>query len=327
MRAQTNTDLSAVTNSTIACYIDPSIILILADNIGFGDLGSYGQTKIKTPHLDQLASEGIRFTSYYICRERTMGRPRASAVDKAWSRGVTGASFSHPLPMDAFTVAALLKEAGYQTGLIGEWSPWAIPRQSSPNAKGFDEFAGFLSQTHARDYFSESIYRQNTATGSNLVETLPANWNGAQGIYLPDLLGEAAGNFIKINKPDRVNHYRGLFLCLSYPIPHYGAGVPKDSPYSGESWPQPAKDRATMITHMDESIGHVLDVLAQSKMDTNTVVIFTSLGGPLQEGAMDPKFFNAAGPLRGEAGSVFEGGIRMPMIIRWPARIKPRTGE
>jgi arylsulfatase A-like enzyme len=223
--------------------------------------------------------------------------------------------------MDALTVATLLKEIGYHTGLIGEWN-LGDTAPVEPNTKGFEEFAGFLSQAHARDYFTQSIYRQDIATGSNRVENLLGNWNGARGLYVPDLLGEAAGNFMSINVPDRFNRYRAFFLCLAYPLPHPGT-PPKDSPYENESWPQPEKDRAAMIAHMDDNIGQVLDRLTQLKMDTNTVVIFTSIGGPQQEGAMDPKFFNSAGPLRGQAGSVYEAGIRVPMIIRWLARIKP----
>jgi arylsulfatase A-like enzyme len=148
------------------------------------------------------------------------------------------------------------------------------------------------------------------------------NWNNARGSYVPDLLGLAAANFIRINAPDRLNHYRPIFLCLAYPIPHNGT-PPKDSPYSNESWPEPERNRAAMIAHMDDNIGRVLAQLANQTVDTNTIVIFTSIGGPQREGAMDPKFFDSSGPLRGQAGSVYEGGIRVPMIIRWPARIKP----
>jgi arylsulfatase A-like enzyme len=318
LRAQTNLDHTSITNPPPAPR-RPSIVLILADNIGYGDLGCYGQAKVKTPNLDKLAGEGIRFTSYYA------GSPEDEASRASLFTGLEprhiGASFSHPLPMDALTVATLLKEIGYRTGLIGEWN-LGDTAPVEPNTKGFEEFAGFLSQAHARDYYTESIYRQDTATGSNRVENLMGNWNGARSLYVPDLLGDAAGNFMKINVPDRFNHHSPFFLCLAYPLPHPGT-PPKNSPYENESWPQPEKDRAAMIAHMDDNIGRLLDQLTKLNMDTNTVVIFTSIGGPQREGAMDPKFFNGAGPLRGQAGSVYEAGIRVPMIIRWPARIKP----
>ena len=317
--AQTNKAHLSVTNPPPAPR-RPGIILILADNIGYGDLGCYGQTKIKTPNLDKLASEGIRFTSYYT------GSPNDQASRASLFTGLEprhiGASFSRPLPTDALTVAMLLQQVGYHNGLIGEWNLGDTP-PVQPDAKGFNEFAGFLGQSHARDYFSGNIYRQDTSTGSNRLEALPENWNGARGLYVPDLLGRAAGNFIRINLPTRVNHYRAFFLCLAYPIPHNSTPLPNDSTYAGETWPQSEKDRAELITRMDENIGGVMDALSRLKAETNTVVVFTSIGGPQQEGAMDPKFFNSAGPLRGGAGSVYEGGIRVPMIIRWPARIKP----
>lgn len=316
LRAQTN--LSSITNRPPAPR-RPSIILILADNIGYGDLGCYGQTKVKTPNLDKLAGEGVRFTSYYA------GSPKDEASRASLFTGLeprhVGASFSHPLPMDALTIATYLKEGSYHTGLMGEWN-LGDTAPVEPNTKGFEEFAGFLSQAHARDYFTDNIYRQDTLSGSNRLETLPDNWNNARRLFVPDLLGDAAVNYTKIHAPDRFNHYQAFFLCLAYPIPHEGMG-PKESPYSAESWPQPEKIRAAMIAHMDEGIGYLMKVVADSGMETNTVVIFTSIGGAQREGAMDPKFFASSGPLRGEAGSVYEGGIRVPMIIRWPARIKP----
>ena len=318
LRAQTNITHQSVTNPPPAPR-RPTILLIVADNIGYGDLGCYGQTKVKTPNLDKLASEGIRFTSFYA------GSPndepsRASLLTGLEPKHVGGSS-SHPLPTDAVTIAEMLKEIGYHTGLMGEWN-LGDTAPVEPNTKGFEEFAGFLSQNHARDYFSDNLYRQETRTGTNRVVTIPENWQGGQGLYLPNFVGDMAGNYIKTQMPDRLNHYTPFFLCLAYPVPHNGP-PPHTSAYSAESWPEPEKNRAKMIAHLDNSVGRVLFTLAQLRMDTNTVVIFTSFGGAQKEGAMDPKFFNASGPLRGQAGSVYEGGIRVPMIIRWPAQIKP----
>ena len=297
----------------------PNILLIFADNIGYGDLGCYGQAKIKTPRLDQLASEGIRFTSYYV--GSPIDEPSRASLLTGLEPGHVGAGFGHPLPSGAFTVATMLQQERYHTALVGEWNLGDTP-PVEPNAEGFDEFAGFLTATHARDYFTDNIYRQDTSVGKNRLITLPPNWNNARGEYIPDFLGTVTSNILQNNQPTRVNQFRSFFVCLSYPVPHNGT-APADSIYSGESWPQAEKDRASMITHMDQSIGHVLDALTQLKLDTNTVVIFTSIGGPKQESGTDPKFFNSTGPLRGQAGSVYEGGIRVPMIIRWPARVKP----
>lgn len=317
-QAQTNLDHTSVTNLPPAPR-RPNIVLILADNVGYGDLSCYGQTKVKTPNLDLIASNGIRFTSFYA------GSPHDEASRASLFTGREpkhiGASFSHPLPTDAFTIAALLKEMGYHTGLMGEWN-LGDTLSVEPNTKGFDEFAGFLNQSHARDYYSDNLYRQDSKTGSNRLVTLPENWNNTHGRYTPGLVGEAGGNFIRLNAPDRYNHYTPFFLCLAYAVPHNGT-PPPDSPYSKESWPQAEKDRAAMIAHLDGSIGYVVGTLMRAGLLTNTVILFTSVGGPQKEGAMDPKFFGSAGPLRGEAGSVYEGGIRMPMIAYWPARIEP----
>jgi arylsulfatase A len=318
LRAQTNVSRSSVTNRPPAPR-RPGIVLIVADNIGYGDLSCYGQTKVKTPNLDKLASDGIRFTSFYAGSPNDQPS-RASLLTGLEPRHIA-TSFSHPLPMDAVTVAAMLKETGYHTGLIGEWN-LGDTAPVEPNTKGFEEFAGFLSQNHARDYFSDSYYRQSMQTGTNRLVTKPENWESGQGVYMPDFVGDMAANYIALRVPDQFNHYTPFFLCVSYPVPH-GGTPPHTSPYSAESWPQPAKDRAAMIAHLDSSVGELLFNLARLKMETNTVVIFTSLGGAQKEGAMDPKFFGASGPLRGEAGSVYEGGIRVPMIVRWPARIKP----
>ncbi len=318
LQAQTNISQSSATNRPPAPR-RPSIVLIIADNIGYGDLGCYGQTKVKTPNLDRLANDGIRFTSYYA------GSPEDQASRASLMTGLepkhVGASFSRPLPMDALTVAAQLKDLGYHTGLMGEWN-LGDTAPVEPASKGFEEFAGFLSQSHARDYFSANLYRQDTVAGKDQLATMEENLDSAKGLYLPDFVGEMGIKYIRMHIPDSLNHSAPIFLCLSYPVPHNGT-PPHSSPYSGESWPQPAKDRAAMIAHLDMSVGRVLETLGHLKMETNTVVIFTSIGGAQQEGLMDPKFFNSSGPLRGEAGSVYEGGIRVPMIIRWPARIKP----
>ena len=204
---------------------------------------------------------------------------------------------------------------------MGLWNLGDTP-PVEPNTKGFEEFAGFLrSKPRARLFHRESL-----STGDeyrpNRLETISQNWTNAQGTYMPDLLGQMGASFLQTHAPYSFNHYNPLFLCVAYPVPH-NTTPPKTSPYSGESWPQAAKDRAAMVSHFDKNIGLLMEALGVWKMETNTIVIFTSIGGPMQEGAMDPKFFGSAGGLRGGAGSVYEGGIRVPMIIRWPAHIKP----
>jgi arylsulfatase A-like enzyme len=298
----------------------PSIILILADNIGYGDLGCYGQTKIKTPNLDKLAAGGARFTSFY-----------AGSPDDAPSRAalMTGfeprhlrAGFNEVLPADALTIAQFLKQQGYYTGLIGEWN-LGDTGPLTPDKKGFDDFAGFLNANHARDYFTDRVWRHDP-TRSDTQMIFSENENGKHGAFMPDMLTTAATNFVRIHKPELLNQHRPFFLCLSYPIPHVtvSASPPGNSPYADVSWPPMQRIRASLISRMDDGIGKLMDELDKLNIATNTVVIFTSIGGPENEKNIGPEFFNSAGPLRGSAGSVYEGGIRVPMIVRWPARIK-----
>ena len=317
LRAQTN-DLKKMPPP--AAPRRPSIILILADNIGYGDLGSYGQTKIKTPNLDKLASEGARFTSFY-----------AGSPDDAPSRAglMTGmeprhlhAGFNEVLPADALTIAAILKQQGYYTGLVGEWN-LGDTGALMPDKKGFDDFAGFLNANHARDYFTDRLWRHDPEHGDSQM-VFSENEDGKRGLFMPDILTTAATNFVRIHKPELLNHYRPFFLCLSYPVPHVTASAtpPGNSPYADAEWPPLQRIRAALISRMDDGIGKLMGELDSLKIAANTVVIFTSIGGPENDNGIPREFFNSSGPLRGGQGSVYEGGLRVPMIVRWPARIK-----
>ena len=156
-------------------------------------------------------------------------------------------------------------------------------------------------------------------------EELYANTDGKKGQYIPDLFTKAAGNFIKANQPDQFNRYRPFFLLLNYTIARPGAGdtmpVPTDAPYSDEPWPQPEKNRAAMIARLDDYIGQLLEQLKSLSIESNTVIFFSSDTGPQTGGGVDPKFFQSAGPFRGQRGDLYEGGLRVPMIVSWPGRI------
>jgi arylsulfatase A-like enzyme len=202
-----------------------------------------------------------------------------------------------------------------------------------PREKGFDEFAGYLDHLHAHDYYTDHIWRYDSRTGTNSWVYLIENEGGKHELYLPDLFTKAALNFMNINKPELLNHYRPFFLYLAYTTPHAnneeaqrsgnGMQVPDDAPYSAQPWPQPEKNKAAMIARMDGDVGKLLAKLHDLKIDDDTIVLFTSDNGPHKEGGVDPKFFKSAGPLRGIKRDVYEGGIRVPLIVRWPAKIKP----
>ncbi|MCX6928931.1 MAG: arylsulfatase, partial [Verrucomicrobia bacterium] len=317
----------------------PSILFILADDLGYGDLGCYGQTKIKTPNLDRLAAEGMRFTSFYagstVCAPSRCALMTGQHTGHALIRGNATLALR---PQDV-TVAEVLKQAGYRTGLIGKWGLGDPNTTGLPQRKGFDQFLGYLDQVHAHDYYTDYLWRYDPPSdakeGYDGRREFPENRGGKKGRYMDDLFTSAGVNFLRINQPDAYNHYRPFFLYLAYTIPHAnneegqrtgnGMEVPSDAPYSDQSWPQVEKNKAAMITRLDTYVGLLLDKLKELRMDDDTIIFFTSDNGPHKEGGVDPTFFRSSGPLRGIKRDLYEGGIRVPLIVRWPGKVKAGT--
>lgn len=310
----------------------PNIILIVADDLGYGDIGCYGQSKIQTPNIDKLAAEGVKFTSFYagstVCAPSRCALMTGLHTGHARIRGNAKVA----LKDEDTTVAEVLKKAGYRTGLVGKWGLGNEGTTGVPQKKGFDEFVGFLDQTHAHDYYTDKLWRYDFRTGYDQPFIFPENQSGGKGLYIHDVFTVAALNFIRINKPEPLNRFRPFFLYLAYTIPHanneenrrsgQGMQVPSDAPYSQQPWPQPEKNKAAMITRMDTDIGKILQHLKALNQDENTVIFFTSDNGPHKEGSNDPKFFQSSGPFRGIKRDLYEGGIRVPMIVRWPDSIR-----
>ena len=315
----------------------PNIIFILADDLGYGDLGCYGQTRIKTPNLDRMAAEGIRFTDFYA--GSTVCAPSRAALMLGKHTGhinIRGNRKGQALQPNDLTVATLLQNAGYRTGHYGKWGLGDHGSSGVPNKQGFYTFGGYLDHTEAHDYYPRFIWRYSPIFGKEPFDDqmpVPGNEGGAQGQYSHDYFTKAALNFLRLNKPDQFNHFRPFFLYLAYTIPHAnneegkrtgnGMQVPDQEPYTNEAWPKPEINKAAMISRLDRDIGQLLQKLKDLQVDDNTAVFFTSDNGPHKEGGADPKFFGSSGGQRGYKRDLYEGGIRVPMIVRWPARIKP----
>ena len=309
----------------------PCIILIVADSLGYGDLSCYGQTNFQTPNLDRLAANGIRFTRYYSGGAASAPSRAALLVGREPEHLRQRADVDVPLGVDDITVAQSLKAAGYHTCLLGEWNLGDDTTAGAPWRKGFDEFAGYFDPADAANPYPEYVWRYAPGSLLNITnrqredfighETLYGNTAGKQNQYIPDVLAKAAGNFVTIHQPDPFNHFRPFFLLVHFKIPGAGrTAVPTDAPYTDEKWTLPQKNRAALIYRLDGYISQLLEQLKKPGLSNNSVVFFTSDTGP-QAGVVDPKFFHSAGPFRGGRGDLYEGGVRVPMIVYGPGLV------
>lgn len=316
----------------------PNIILILADDLGYGELGSYGQKLIATPNLDRLAAEGMRFTQFYagstVCAPSRSVLMTGRHTGHTRVRGNAGRerSAAQTLQADDVTVAQLLQNAGYRTGLVGKWGLGQVDEPGEPRRQGFDNYFGFLNQTHAHNHFPNFLWRDGVKVPlpNDLVQVGPVEGAGyatRRLAYAGDLFAQEARAFIAANTD------RPFFLYLSVVVPHAnnersralgdGHEVPDLGPYADRPWPDTAKAHAAMVTRLDTQIGELLAELKARGLDGNTLVLFTSDNGPHNEAgpAYDPAFFAVSGPFSGIKRALTEGGIRVPMIARWPGRI------
>jgi arylsulfatase A len=295
----------------------PHIVFMLADDLGYGDVGCYGQKRIATPNIDRLATEGMRFTQAYA--GSTVCAPSRCALMTGMHSGhgrVRGNMHPEvPLAKEDVTVAQVLKKAGYRTGMFGKWGLGDAGTSGLPNDKGFDEFFGYHTQQQAHTYYPQSLWENDH-------EFTVAGNLGVKKTWAPDLILPRALNFIEKNKDNP------FFLYVPFTMPHAnnelgsatgdGMEIPDYGAYAKESWPSPERGFAAMVTRMDRDVGRILE-----KLGDNTIVFFTSDNGPHHEGGHDANFFNSNGPLRGFKRDLYEGGIREPSIVRWPGKVKP----
>jgi arylsulfatase A len=305
----------------------PNIVYIMADDLGYADVGCYGQQVIRTPNIDQLAAGGLRFTDAYAgC---TVCAPSRSVLTTGYHMGHTSVRSNPggvPLLPEDVTVGEVLKTAGYATGVFGKWGLGDIGTEGVPWKQGFDEFFGYLHQVHAHYYYPEFLYKNDQEY------PLAGNENKQRRTYSHDVIADQALDFIR-------RHQEGPFFCyVPFTVPHLELLVPEDSlnEYKGKfPEPKPFIDqrhhyadqqypRATfagMVTRMDRDVGRIMALLKELNLDENTIVFFTSDNGAATPLWKDD-FFHSTGPLRGHKQNFYEGGIRVPMIARWPGKIQ-----
>lgn len=323
----------------------PNIIFILADDLGYGDVGVNGQKLIKTPNIDRLAQEGMQFTQFYagtsVCAPSRSSLLTGQHTGHTYIRGnkEVKPEGQEPIADSVVTVAELLKKAGYTTAAFGKWGLGPVGSEGDPLKQGFDRFYGYNCQALAHRYYPDHLWDNNQEVVLDANEHLLKT-----NEYAPDLIHKQALNFVNTQTGKQP-----FFLFLPYTLPHAELLVPDDSlfahykgkfdekPYKGADYGPDAKTggytsqhypRATfaaMVARLDRYVGQLLATLKAKGLDQNTLIVFSSDNGPHTEGGADPAFFNSGGGLRGVKRDLYEGGIREPFFVRWPGVVKPNS--
>ncbi|MFI8965819.1 sulfatase-like hydrolase/transferase [Streptomyces sp. NPDC053493] len=299
----------------------PNFVVVLADDLGYGELGAYGQKLISTSRLDRLAAEGLRFTDAYstaaVCAPSRCSLLTGLHTGHSTVRANPSAGGQGSLTADDTTFAEVLRARGYRTALIGKWGfgPEAAGQDSHPAARGFEEFYGYIDHSHAHEYYPAYLWH------NDVKEPIPANAGGVKAVYAPDLLEQRALKFIG-------DHASEPFLLFLTPnVPHAPSDIPDSGAYADRTWTAANKGHAAQVTYFDSLVGKVVDRLRELGLAQDTVVLVTSDNGPHEEGGVNPDLFDANGPLRGYKRNLYEGGVRVPLIAWGPGRVRPGTSD
>ena len=321
----------------------PNIIYILADDLGYGDLGCYGQSKFDTPNIDKLAEDGIRFTQHYsgstVCAPSRSSLMTGQHTGRTFIRGNKSMKpeGQYPISSSIVTFAEILQKAGYKTGAFGKWGLGPPGSEGDPNMQGFDNFFGYNCQGLAHNYYPNHLWNNQSKV------ILEENSGTSTGIYAPELIHENAIKFIEENKDT------SFFLFYPSVIPHAELIAPEkymdkfrgkylpEKKYNGTddgprykkggygSQSEPHAAFVAMISILDEQVGEITAKLKELGIADNSLIIFTSDNGPHLEGGADPDYFDSNGELKGYKRDLYEGGIRVPMLASWPQKITPNT--
>lgn len=291
-----------------AAQSKPNIVFLMLDDLGTFDLGCYGQAHIQTPHIDSIAADGMQFLNAYA--GAAVCAPSRAALMSGLHGGhaaVRANAGTIPLLEGDTTVASLLKNAGYATGAFGKWGLGDARSSGVPSKHGFDEFFGYLHQVHAHSYYPDFLWHNDQRIALN------------KGEYSADVIADQSLEFIR--------KHRGspFFLYAAWTLPHGRFEIPDLGVYSKKKWPEGHKTYAAMVSRADMHIGRVLGLLKNLGLENNTVVVVTSDNGAPAGSDHGYEFFRSNGILRGDKGTVYEGGIRIPLLVRWPGRVKAGT--
>jgi arylsulfatase A-like enzyme len=299
----------------------PNVVLVLADDLGHGELGSYGQRLIRTPRMDQLAAEGLRFTQAYapapVCAPS-----RCSLLTGLHSGHATVRTNPFGAPQASIgdgdtTFAELLRERGYRTACIGKWGfgPEEPHQASHPNSRGFEEFYGYLSHRRAHDFYPETLWENGRRV------PVPGNVHGRRVTYAPDLFRDRALDYVRA----RAGEEDPFLLYLAPNVPHAPSRWLEPAAYADRRWNEADKGHAAQVSHLDALVGDLVDLLRDEGLAEDTVLLVSSDNGPHEEGRVVPERFATAEPLRGHKRNLYEGGIRVPLIAWGPSRVTPGT--